>query len=441
MLAGLAGCADGTGPENRSALDRELRGLLHDAAVVPLAPAPAPDPALAALGRALMFDRILSGNRDVSCATCHHPARNTGDGLPFSIGTGGTGAGAARQLGAGRGFVARNSPALFNLGDARFTRMFWDGRVERDGAGVLHTPAGSSLPAGVSGPLAAQAMFPVQDRTEMRGMPGEMDVFGAPNELAMIDDDDSPAIWAALMARLLSVPEYVTLFQAAYPAVPTTGLGFQHAGNAIAAFETATWRSNDSPFDHYLAGDDDAMPLAARRGGVLFYGKARCVECHDGNLFTDQRFANIGVPQVGPGRGTEAPRDIGRADVSGAVADRYAFRTPSLRNTAITGPWMHDGAYSTLEGAVRHYLDVASSLQHYDTSQLPVAVQGLVVDDAASIADILSTLDRRVALALDLSDAEVADLVAFLEALTDPLVRERLSDIPASVPSGLPVDP
>jgi cytochrome c peroxidase len=243
------------------------------------------------------------------------------------------------------------------------------------------------------------------------------------------------------MARVLAIPAYVTMFASAFPGVPTDSLRFLHAGNAIAAFEAVTWRSTDSPFDRYVAGDDAAMPVAARRGGILFYGRADCVACHSGNLLTDQGFANIGTPQVGPGRGSELPRDLGRFDVSGIPGQRFAFRTPSLRNTAITGPWMHDGAYSTLEAAVRHYLDVPASLSNYDASQLPAEVQGLVVNDAATIAAVLATLDSRLAPTLDLSDAEVADLVAFLEALTDPSVRERLSDVPTAVPSGLPVDP
>lgn len=441
LAVGLLGCGDGTGPSSHRVVDLQLRELLREAEVTSLELAPAPDQALVALGRALMFDRVLSGNRDVSCATCHHPARNTGDGLPFSIGTGGTGAGAARNLGSGRAFVARNSPPLFNLGDARFAALFWDGRVEVDSAGQLRTPAGAMLPAEVDGPLAAQAMFPVQDRTEMRGEVGDLDVFGAPNELALIADDDPQAIWTGLMERVLAIPEYVVLFAAAYPGVPPDSLGFQHAANAIAAFERATWGSNQSPFDRYLAGDDDAMPLAARRGGVLFYDRGGCAGCHSGNLLTDQSFANIGVPQVGPGKSAEPPRDLGRAEATQVQGDRYAFRTPSLRNTAITGPWMHDGAYATLEAAVRHYLDVPAALTGYDTSQLPAAVRGMVVADPAMFAEILSRLDSRLLTQLDLTDAEVDDLLAFLEALTDPVVRERLSDIPASVPSGLPIDP
>lgn len=441
LTAGLLGCGEPTGSTQPLAIDVELRGILATSGVMPLTLPPLPTAELVALGGALMFDRVLSGNRDISCATCHHPARNTGDGLSFSIGTGGTGAGAARHLGTGRAFVARNSPALFNLGDARFAALFWDGRVEMDGAGALHTPAGSLLPAGVAGPLAAQAMFPVQDRTEMRGNVGETDVFGAPNELAVIADDDAPAIWAALMDRVLAIPAYVTLFAAAFPGVAPAGLGFEHAANAIAAFEAATWRSDGAPFDRYLSGDDDGMPLAARRGGVLFYGRAACGVCHAGNLLTDQGFANIGTPQVGPGRGAEVPRDFGRFDVSGVVGHRFAFRTPSLRNTAITGPWMHDGAYTTLEAAVRHYLDISLALNAYDASQLPIAVQGMVVNDPAMNAEMLASLDPRLMTQLDLSDAEVADLVAFLNALTDPAVIQRLSDVPSSVPSGLPVDP
>ncbi len=233
----------------------------------------------------------------------------------------------------------------------------------------------------------------------------------------------------------------MALFAAAFPGAPADSLGFEHAVNAIAAFEAATWRSDASPFDRYLAGNDEAMPIAARRGGVVFYGRGNCASCHAGNLLTDQSFANIGVPQVGPGKASEPPRDLGRAEATGAPAERYAFRTPSLRNTAITGPWMHDGVYATLEAAVRHYLDVPAALYGYDASQLPLAFRDMVVTDPAMNAEILASLDSRLLPQLDLTDAEVDDLLAFLDALTDPSVVQRLSDVPASVPSGLPVDP
>src|SRR5207247_1293080 len=116
------------------------------------------------------FDKILSGNRDVACATCHQPAEHATDGLSLAIGTGGTGLGASRTLGPGRQFVPRNAPSLLNTGLGLFY-VFWDGRISRFGQvpGGFTTPAGRSLPSGLPNILAAQAMFPVTNRREMRG--------------------------------------------------------------------------------------------------------------------------------------------------------------------------------------------------------------------------------------------------------------------------------
>ena len=231
----LAGCG-ADDPAAPSSLDRELHEALVVAGVTPLDPLPAQPAALVTLGRSLMFDRILSGNRDISCASCHHPLTGTSDNLSLSIGTGGAGAGAARALGAATQFVPRNSPELFNRGYPSFRSLFWDGRVANRDDGGFDTPAGDQLPAGLSGPLAAQAMFPVMTRLEMRGAPGE-------NELADLDDADHTGVWAGLMARLLAIPEYVALFQAAYPGTPVEALGFQHAANALAAFQTEAFTS------------------------------------------------------------------------------------------------------------------------------------------------------------------------------------------------------
>jgi cytochrome c peroxidase len=432
----LLACGDGAAPDPA---DTELRGLLADAGVTALPPPPAQDPALVALGRALMFDKVLSGNRDVSCATCHDPAAHTSDAQSLSIGTGGVGAGANRSLGTAGQFISRNAQDLFNRGYPEFGAMFWDGRVERRAGGGLVTPAGALLPAGLSGPLAAQAMFPVFTRLEMRGQPGDLDVFGAPNELAALGDDDAGGVWAALMGRLLAIGGYVALFQAAYPGVPTGELGFQHAANAIAAFEAEAFVSTGSPFDDYLRGADAALEPAAKRGAIVFFGKAGCAQCHRGPHLSDQQFHNIGVPQLGPGFGPEQPEDYGRAGVSGTTGERYLFRTSPLRNVELTGPWMHDGAYTTLAAAVRHYRNAEDALTGYDPSGLRPELQDTYLDDPGSLAAILQTLDTRVQTPLALSDAEVDDLVAFLRSLTDPAAADLGSLVPASVPSGLPV--
>jgi len=436
MLLFGAGCGDDS---SSPTTDGQLQAAIEAAGVAPIDPGPAPEPAKVVLGRALMFDKLLSGNRDISCATCHHPLEATGDGLSVSIGTGGSGLGPDRVLGEGGNLIPRNAPEVFNRGAAEWRTMFWDGRVAGAPATGFATPAHDALPSGLDNVLAAQAMFPVTARDEMRGADGDVDVYGEPNEIAVIPDDQLPSMWAALMERLLSVPEYVDLFAAAYPEAAAEELGFQHAANAIAAFEIGFWSFADSPWDRYLRGERSALSESAKRGALLFLGDADCVGCHAGSLLTDQQYHDIGVPQVGPGKGAESPQDYGRGRETGRVQDRYAFRTPPLRNVAITGPWMHDGAYTTLEAAVRHHLDPQQSLQEYDPSQLSDLLRDTVQNDPATIEAILANLDPLVGTPLRITDEEVSDLLAFLEALTDPAAVDLSADVPDTVPSGLPV--
>jgi cytochrome c peroxidase len=438
-LASVAGCGEDSSPPQTQTLDQSLRSAMRAAGISPLDPGPTPLPEKVALGQALMFDKEISGNRDTSCATCHHPLMHTGDALSVSIGTGGRGLGPARVLGVGRNLIPRNAPDVFNRGSAEWRTMFWDLRVSGTPQSGFDTPAGATLPSGLDSVLAAQAMFPVTSNDEMRGKPGDVDVFGAPNEIAAIDPTDLPAIWDALIQRLRAIPEYAPLFTAAYPGVSATALGFQHAANAIAAFEIHAWTYPGSPWDRYVAGDDSAMMDDAKRGAILFFRAAGCVACHSGNLFTDQRTHDVGVPQVGPGKGAEAPQDLGRWRVTGNAADKYAFRTPPLRNVTMTGPWMHDGAFTTLRAAVQHVLDPTTSLRHYDPGQLSPEMQGTFQGDAATIDAILANLDADVATPHHLSDAEVDDLLSFLNALTDPAAADLSADIPDAVPSGLPV--
>jgi cytochrome c peroxidase len=433
----VAGCGDG--PGGATDLDTQMREALAQANVTPLSPLPGKDPALVRLGQALMFDKVLSGNRDISCATCHNPASGTSDGLSLSIGTGGTGSAGSRVLSTAPQFIPRNAQELFNRGYPEFADMFWDGRVFQAGNGDFHTPAADQLPAGLSSALAAQAMFPVTTRLEMRGQVGDLDRFGAANELAQLGDDERPAIWGALMNRLLAIPEYVSMFQAAYPAVPPAELGFQHAANAIAAFEVEAFTSVNSSLDLYLRGDEGALSEAEKRGALLFFGKAGCGSCHLGSQLTDQLFHCIGVPQVGPGFAPESPEDHGRERVTGAAGERYQFRTPPLRNVELTGPYMHDGAYVTLEAAVRHYLNTNTSLRTYDAAQLREDLRASHVSDPSTLDAMASTIDALVQSPLALSNAEVDDLVAFLRSLTDPAARDLSGITPSSVPSGLPV--
>jgi cytochrome c peroxidase len=412
-----------------------LRAAIGAAGVTPLAPLPPDDPARVALGRALFFDKELSGNRNIGCSTCHNPAYHTSDQLMLSIGTGGTRPGGGRLLGSGA-FTARNATEMFNRGRPDWRVLLADGSVSGSGRAIT-TPFGAQAPANLDGLLAGQALLPLVARGEMRGHAGDLDALGEPNELALLPDSEPAQVWSGIMTRLRRIPGYDSLFAAAYPNVPADSLGIADAVNAIAVFIRTTWSSADSPFDRYLAGDSSALSDSAWRGASLFFGRARCAECHRGPLLSDQDFHNTGVPPLGPGTG--GGPDIGRGDVTGFPEDRFRFRTPALRNVSLTAPYMHNGAFHTFESIIRHYRDAAGALRNFDPLTVDARLRPTLQLDPVTVADVLGTLDPRLQKGITLSDRDMADLVAFLFALTDQSAANLLGDVPRSVPSGLPV--
>ncbi len=419
-------------------LDPQLRQLLAESAVGPLPPATSVDQNVVDLGRSLFFDRELSGNRDISCASCHHPSLASGDSRALPSGTGGEGLGPDRTQAAGREIVPRNSPEVFHRGHPEWRSMFWDSRVSKQN-GTFTSPAGPDLPPDLDNVLAVQAMFPVTSREEMRGRSGDLDIQGRLNELAIIDDGELPAIWQAIMNRLLSIPEYQQKFAQAFPDVPAEALAFQHAANAIAAFEESAFSQRDSAWDSYLAGDDSAISESAKRGAIHFYG-GNCASCHSGNLMTDQQHHNLGIPQLGPGKDPDTGLDPGRALETGEQADQFAFRTPPLRNVLLTGPWAHSGAFTRLVDVIRHKFAPVASLDNYDVSQLSELLQPTVRLDADAIAAITRSLDPLLPIGEEITDEEVGELMAFLFSLTSPSADRMLHLTPSSVPSGLDVD-
>jgi len=407
-----------------------------------------PPAAQVRLGQLLFFDKLLSGNRNISCASCHHPLAATGDGLAVSIGEGAKGLGVTRDTGAFPDEVGerigRNAQPLFNLGAREFTRMFHDGRAEleaREQSRIL-TPAGDELPPGLDNVLAAQAMLPVVSLDEMAGQYGENEVATA------VVLGDLTGAWERLSARLRD-PEngYTDLFAAAFPdRISAPGdIDYVHAANALGAFQAVAWRADDSPFDRYLRGDRSALSESARRGMALFYGRAGCDGCHAGTFQTDHDFHAIAMPQIGPGKGNgfDGHEDFGRQRVTGDPDDRYRFRTPSLRNVALTGPWGHDGAYDSLREVVRHHLDPVAALTAYEPER-PLrpsrpdldARDFLAHDDVARRAAIAA---RNELAPVTVSEDELSDLVEFLHALTDPASLDLGRHVPERVPSDLPV--
>ncbi len=400
------------------------------------------DPAEAALGRLLFWDPILSGNRNISCGTCHHPRFGTSDGVSLDIGEGGVGVGPARDIDPSdppEQRVPRNAPALFNLGAREFTRLFHDGRIEADPSrpSGLRTPLEDEMVRGFSGVLSAQTMFPVVSPDEMAGHYGENEVSKAVRTGRITGPGGA---WDLIARRVEAVPEYADTFASVYPHVADGApIAFTDISNAVAAFVAAEWRSDHSPFDAHLRGEK-ALDGPAARGMTLFYGSAGCARCHSGPFLTDHDFHAMGQPQFGPGKAARFEshhRDTGRMRVTGRDEDAYRFRTPSLRNVALTAPYGHDGAFPTLQAFLRHHLDPVAA----EVAPAPLLPRGDLFDDLAPLGDV----DERRAIAaavttppLHLPDGDIADLLAFLGALTDP--SATASQPPDRVPSGLPVD-
>ena len=280
------------------------------------------------LGRELFSDTRLSATNTVACATCHQPARGFSDGQRFSVGVRGTP-------------MKRHTPHLYNLAWGR--TFYWDGRASS---------------------LEAQALEPIRNVDEM-GLPGDL-----------------------AAEKLHAIPSYDQAFARAFP---TSGVTMKNIAVALAAFER-TLVARNAPVDRYDAGDRSALGDPARRGKELFFGRARCATCHSGPNFTDGLFHNTGV--VGDDLGRAAFDRVGEFQMRPYpfFQMRRAFKTPGLRNVALTAPYQHDGSEGSLAEVVRFYNLGGRDPQSYGKA-----------------------LDIR---GLHLLDAELDDLVAFLNALT-----------------------
>ncbi len=309
------------------------------------------------LGELLFFDPILSTNDDISCATCHHPDFGFSDGRATGMGAGGSGIGINRVDGME---LTRNVPSLYEVGYA--PALFWDGRAAT---------------------LEEQVQTPLTEALEMHSTADE-----AIGEIAAIES-------------------YREIFEGAFPDEenPVT---YDNLTRALAAYQRSLV-AHDTPFDRYMAGDNGALTASQKRGFALFRsGATGCYHCHAAPLFTNNEYAVTGVL----GADGQLDEDEGRFAVTNNEADRYAFRTPSLRNIGWTAPYMHNGSLNTLEEVVAFY------------AQGGGAGMGVEVPNQSRFVN-----------PFDLSEQETQDLVNFLYSLTEstpPTVPER-------VPSGLPV--
>ncbi|WP_144392727.1 cytochrome-c peroxidase [Pleionea sediminis] len=460
----LSGCDSSSHLTNEQKLDKQLQDKIE---VFNLTGDPSKnrnlptiEEPLSQLGMKLFFSKALSGEMDVACVTCHHPVLGGGDNLSLPIGVD---AEFSDLLGDGRHHsssgdhydggptVPRNAPTTFNIGMWDKV-LFHDGRVEslggtpgqngNDGQGI-RTPDSSFGTADENAGenlTIAQSRFPVTSPEEMKN-------FGA------MDGTTNSEIRAYLQQRLGSygTPPGLSLFtntwleefQSAFEQPTATAeelITFENITKAIGTYENSQVFINND-WKEYIEGKKDALSESEKRGAILFFSSkeekgANCVSCHSGDFFTDEDFHNIGMIQMGRGKGDgeKGNNDFGRYRETSDENDRFAFRTPSLLNVEVTGPWGHAGAYTTLEAVVRHHLNPQIALDNYDWSQIDPNIQAVdMVTNTQMAIDKLNsdrTASRDVIEIIDLSDEEIDDLVAFLKTLTDPCVLERecLSD-------------
>ena len=404
--------------------------------------------AAAQLGMRLFYSKSLGGDSDSACVTCHHPSLGGGDDLSLPIGTESQD---PDQLGPGRlqattgtnfdggPTVPRNAPTTFNLA-AWNSALFHDGRVEsiaktphQNGAGVegIRTPDSALGTADLNGGenlAQAQARFPITSPEEMKGfnhndknnqqirdfLAQRLGGYGA--GVGLLSDT---GYWLSKFRDVFNTPT----------ATAETLITEQNITFLIGEYE----RSQvfvDTPWKAYVEGNDSAISDAAKAGALVFFndsanGGANCVSCHSGDFFTDENFHNLAMPQIGRGKGNgDGSEDFGRFRETGVAADMFAFRTPSLINTEVTGPWSHAGAYISMEAVIKHHLNPQNSIDNYDESQLSqIGVQNL----AKMKVNTQKAIDTAnfEGLDLDLTDTQISNLVAFMETLTDPCVKDH----------------
>ncbi|MDP6475212.1 MAG: cytochrome c peroxidase [Alphaproteobacteria bacterium] len=454
------------------AYDQALRALLASHGQTPLESPPFVIDDKYLLGQALFFDPVLSGARQVACATCHLPTRGTSNGQALAVGVDGRWLGENRLTG-GRGFeTPRNSPDIWNRGHAAVQNMFWDGRVALDEEAIddarrydkddttiyFETPMAGRFPDGVENLLAAQALFPLTGVDEMLGRPGDRsprdfadEHANLPNELAQAAAGTSgprqiQIVHEALVARLLAPrldtddldedgepelaewqKEYRRLAHAAYPDVSLRQLSIVELVNAIGHFEKIAFATRNAPWDNYLRGDNYAISYGAKAGARIFFGNGRCAACHSGPLFSDYEFHSLGVRQIGPGKNISSD-DLGRYHVTGDKRDLYKFRTPPLRNVTLSAPYFHDDVAATLRAAIRHHNDPLNLADAKYANGTHSWNRG----KRKSVSYVLAA-------GLNLTDTEINRLIAFLKSLEDDVDDLMPRIVPARVPSGLPV--
>jgi cytochrome c peroxidase len=448
-LAGSPAAADqlavrgGARPEDGAALDDLLTAVLRREAFTGTLEASLEsrlgrpiDPRLADLGRLLWFDTLTGLNDDNTCGGCHSPTAGFGDTQSIAIGIDNNGFVGPHRLGPRN---QRRSPIVINA--VFYPNLMWNSRFASLSGDPFDNRRGFSFPSpeGLSLSylphlLVAQAFIPPTERNEVAG-------FTFPG--------DNFAIRAEVLRRLNATPAYRRLFGERFAEVRAGApITFDMFGRAIAEFEF-TLAFTDAPIDRFARGDRSSMTAEQKRGALLFFGEAGCVGCHavsgtSNEMFSDFQQHVIGIPQIVPAvtnavfDGKDSNEDFGLEQITGDKKDRYRFRTSPLRNVAVQPTFFHNGAFTHLEDAVRHHLDVFTSARRFTQDPLDEDLRGPL----GPLEPVLKRVDPLLAAPIPLTSEQIAELVAFVrESLLDPRARPEnlMRLIPDRVPSGRPV--
>ncbi|WP_437926014.1 cytochrome c peroxidase [Sorangium sp. So ce291] len=395
------------------------------------------DKKLAKLGRELFFDSILGLNDDNSCAGCHSPTTGFADTQSISIGIDSNGV-----VGPGREGPRNQRRAPTVINSAFYPTLMWNSRFFAVSGDPFDNSQGFSFtaPEGMSLSylphlLDAQAFIPPTEITEMTG-------YKAPPSHDVVRAD--------VVERVNEEDAYRRRFGRRFDAVKRGGaITYDMIAAAIAEFEISLTFA-DAPIDRFARGRRKAMTLEQKRGALLFFGEAGCVTCHavsgrSNEMFSDFQQHAIGVPQIAPTDdpalsnvvfdGPNGDEDFGLEQVTGDPADRYKFRTPPLRNIALQPTFFHNGAFTSLEGAIRHHLDVYRSATEYTNAHLDPDLRG----EVGPLAPVLAAVDPLLQQPIELTEEEIGWLCAFVgEALLDPRATPKRLEalIPDELPSG-----
>ena len=360
-------------------------------------------------GKFLFNSKILSGDRDVSCATCHLSEKGLADGLPIAVGVGGEGE-SLRRLYEGKGaLVQRNAFSLFGRGHVVTSNFFWDGKVDSGSDGHIFSPFGNQISKKFTSAFAVAAILPLTERDEFLGKSS----FFSANELIEAAGDKYygeryAALGGPIQERLKKEAKGKLGNTSAWRVIEAPDFELADVGNSLASFIKTEFACRRSAWETFLRGDKNALTAKQKAGAILFYGKARCASCHAGAAFSDFRFHSIGVPQGEFGPSTRR-RDLGRAQVTNKREDMYRFRTPPLLAVGETAPYGHNGMFKTLEEVVLHHVNPVLVYLNDSTLGLP--------QNRLKVSKTLDSRDRKLQSIEIETEDELLHLVDFLNAL------------------------